>query len=208
MELDDDDLLYEHWRQAGGGGSRRYTHLLTGISVSQSSPMSHPVGQIHAELRRQLAEKVACHFASRSAAGIAAMGSHERPYLLACTVPTSEYSDRVAVTQYVWRYCSEFLTSLDRRVGSYTRPILGSDDDPKVQKIWLKLNLEYGTVPDAAVERAFSNGRDEYMDNVCDRLLREHADEIFVNRCPSCDRVLRTPRAKQCSWCKRQWHSA
>lgn len=64
MDLDDDDLLYEHWRGADGVDSRRYTHIPTGISVSQQDgPMLGPIYKIHAELRRQLAEKVIAHLA-------------------------------------------------------------------------------------------------------------------------------------------------
>ena len=28
----------------------------------------------------------------------------------------------------------------------------------------------------------------------------------FVNRCPACNRVVRTPEAKQCFWCGHDWH--
>lgn len=41
---------------------------------------------------------------------------------------------------------------------------------------------------------------------VAERILREHAAEVFVNRCPRCDSLCRTPRAKQCFECGHAWH--
>ncbi len=49
-----------------GSSTRQYTYIPTGICVSQVDPMSRPLVQVHAELRRQLAEKVAAQLASRS----------------------------------------------------------------------------------------------------------------------------------------------
>ncbi len=40
-----------------------------------------------------------------------------------------------------------------------------------------------------------------------ERMLREQqAEVLFINRCPKCDRIVRTPLAKQCLWCGHDWH--
>ena len=38
------------------------------------------------------------------------------------------------------------------------------------------------------------------------RILRDHADEIFLNRCPKCGALAATPRARQCRRCYYTWH--
>ena len=38
------------------------------------------------------------------------------------------------------------------------------------------------------------------------RLLADHREEIVVNRCPRCRRIVRTPKAKLCLWCGYSWH--
>ena len=81
------------------------------------------------------------------------MNSDDRPYLLGATVPASEYVERHALTQYVWKYHAEHLTSLERRVGSYSVPILGSDQEPKIQGLWRKLNARYGRCPTSLLYR-------------------------------------------------------
>jgi hypothetical protein len=62
MQLNDDDLLHEHWWTIGREHCRRCTHIPTGISVSISGAKTMPVQQILVELRNQLATKIAAHF--------------------------------------------------------------------------------------------------------------------------------------------------
>ena len=38
------------------------------------------------------------------------------------------------------------------------------------------------------------------------RMIEDPADPIRVGRCPKCDGVLRTPRARQCLHCNYDWH--
>jgi hypothetical protein len=41
---------------------------------------------------------------------------------------------------------------------------------------------------------------------VVERILREHAADVVLNRCPRCDGLCRTPRARQCFRCNHSWH--
>lgn len=61
MQLNEDDILHEHWWTANREHSRRCTHLPTGISVSLSDANTMPVYQILVELRDQLTAKVEAH---------------------------------------------------------------------------------------------------------------------------------------------------
>jgi hypothetical protein len=36
-------------------------------------------------------------------------------------------------------------------------------------------------------------------------LTDAEGDKIFVNRCPGCNRLVRTPKAKLCLWCGNNW---
>jgi len=72
-------------------------------------------------------------------------------------------------------------------------------------------NLEAGKLQDFLREKWSSrdpevlallkNGQDEFMQNVKDRILREHTDKVFLNYCPKCGALTKTPRAKQCPKC-------
>ena len=58
--------------------------------------------------------------------------------------------------------------------------------------------------PDLAT--AIEAGEGAFLDLVVSRLLREREADILINRCPECRKIVRTPRAKLCLWCDRDWH--
>jgi uncharacterized C2H2 Zn-finger protein len=39
-----------------------------------------------------------------------------------------------------------------------------------------------------------------------DRILRDHAGEVFLNRCPKCSALARTPKACLCPACSHTWY--
>ena len=40
-----------------------------------------------------------------------------------------------------------------------------------------------------------------------ERIMTEHKNEIFFNRCAKCNRLARTPYASQCRYCGYSWHN-
>jgi hypothetical protein len=55
---------------------------------------------------------------------------------------------------------------------------------------------------------ALADGVEVFRRRVCRRVLAERGAEVFVNRCPTCRRVVRTPQARQCLWCGFDWHGS
>jgi hypothetical protein len=49
-------------------------------------------------------------------------------------------------------------------------------------------------------------GNVEFRQRVVERILREHAADVVLNRCPRCEGLCRTPRARQCFRCGHSWH--
>jgi hypothetical protein len=52
-----------------------------------------------------------------------------------------------------------------------------------------------------SVRHVWPEGYINFLDRVVNRILRDHGEEICINRCPKCQAVLRTPKAKICLWC-------
>jgi|SRR3712207_1156882 len=50
-----------------------------------------------------------------------------------------------------------------------------------------------------------SKGTEEFFKKVCDRILREHSDAVYLNLCPKCNSLARTPKATQCPKCLFSW---
>ena len=59
---------------------------------------------------------------------------------------------------------------------------------------------------DPEVLRLLQNGPEQFYHDVVQRILRERADEVFLNRCPQCHGLARTPKSKQCRYCFFSWH--
>jgi hypothetical protein len=59
---------------------------------------------------------------------------------------------------------------------------------------------------DAAVRALLANGSEAFIAAVADRILREHPKDIFLNHCPRCGALAKTPTARQCPKCFFSWH--
>ena len=59
---------------------------------------------------------------------------------------------------------------------------------------------------DPAVHSLVAKGPDQFRRDVCERILRDHSNEVYLNRCPKCGALTRTPRARLCLTCGYTWH--
>lgn len=59
---------------------------------------------------------------------------------------------------------------------------------------------------DPEVLHLLEDGSEQFYLRVVQRLMRERPDEVFLNRCPRCRGLARTPQAKQCRQCFFSWH--
>ena len=50
------------------------------------------------------------------------------------------------------------------------------------------------------------DGYDIFTARTAERILRENLHKVLLNLCPSCGELARTPAAKQCRFCRRDWH--
>ena len=58
---------------------------------------------------------------------------------------------------------------------------------------------------DARVVADADAGWVEARHRIALRILRDHPDEVYLNRCPACDALTRTPRARLCLACGHTW---
>ncbi len=68
-----------------------------------------------------------------------------------------------------------------------------------------KLSLKNGWMTkDEEILKLLENGIDEFRKNVALRV--DLSNTIDYNNCPNCNKLTRTPKAKQCRYCKHDWH--
>lgn len=65
-----------------------------------------------------------------------------------------------------------------------------------------KMELVYG-IGDEKTEKLVALGKEKLADKIAERLLNENSG--IINRCPNCERLARTPKAKQCRHCGHKW---
>ncbi|GAB4056504.1 hypothetical protein [Spirosoma litoris] len=51
------------------------------------------------------------------------------------------------------------------------------------------------------------DGYEAFEVKVAAKLLAEFPEKVFLNNCPNCGRLARTPLARQCRFCGYDWHS-
>lgn len=47
--------------------------------------------------------------------------------------------------------------------------------------------------------------RADFFHRTSERILAQYPEKVFLNRCPFCNTLARTPTAKQCGKCFRRW---
>jgi hypothetical protein len=117
-----------------------------------------------------------------------------------------EYNDEAELTRYVWNYYGRLMTEFEQRVGwAHLAEAKAAAGYSAIAEFILRRR---GIVSDPEAEAALADGVEAFRRRVCRRLLAEHGAEVFVNRCPTCGRVVRTPQARQCFWCGFDWHGS
>jgi hypothetical protein len=78
-----------------------------------------------------------------------------------------------------------------------------TEDRPKLRE----LMLERGQISEQPqIQELLKNGYDEFELNVAMRIMAETPGKVFFNNCPQCNRLARTPFARQCRHCRHNWH--
>ena len=111
---------------------------------------------------------------------------------------TKTYNDDRELTSYVWRNYRNLITPLESLADKTIQSeIKAQHASPKMASM---LRHRWGCQNDPAVVAVLEDGPEAFRDRVRDRLLRDCTDQIILNRCPQCSRLVATPQAKQCLW--------
>ncbi len=116
-----------------------------------------------------------------------------------------EYHEEQILTDYVWHYCLQQMFKFEQ-LGLKVASASEKADYVEGQRIRERLLEHYDHPDNPKVIAALAQGVDKFKETVRNRVLRDHPE--VVNRCPKCNRIARTPRAKQCRWCMHDWHDS
>jgi hypothetical protein len=115
------------------------------------------------------------------------------------------YDDDAVLAEYVWTHFDHLMTAFEREVRRVIIWRTKADRCNDEAMAWV-MKQKFGRVGDPEIDAALHEGSDAFLQRVCRRALAEFGSSVFINRCPRCNRVVRTPRARQCFWCGYDWH--
>ena len=115
-----------------------------------------------------------------------------------------DYNEDDKLTAYIWNHYTHLMTDFERRVESaiILRTKVERNSDPRMADM---LRQRWGGADAPAITAALQQGTDVFRQQVCKRLLAAYGDQMFINRCPACQRIVRTPKARLCVWCGHTW---
>lgn len=59
---------------------------------------------------------------------------------------------------------------------------------------------------DSEILQLANDGWESFCQKTAERILAEHKEDVFLNCCPHCGQLARTPTARQCRICGFDWH--
>ncbi len=118
-------------------------------------------------------------------------------------------SKRMMMTEelqtYLLNYCGSLLLREEKR--ALIRSGFLNDREQSMRKLALTnpaVEDLYGFT-DEKTNALATLGKEELKRAVAERLLKDHGPEI-ITTCPRCEKLARTPLAKQCRHCGFDWH--
>lgn len=104
---------------------------------------------------------------------------------------------------YVFKYFSYLMSEIEKLTLKHYISNYKSSNNPTMKR----LMIEKGWISsDPMVIALLENGYEEFQLNVARRIMNESSEKVFFNNCPKCDKLARTPHAKQCRYCGYSWH--
>jgi len=96
-----------------------------------------------------------------------------------------------------------------RHIGATMKATLGLSDEIDQREVESSAShLKKLLSEDPQVLDLTRDGYDAFVLRTGQRILRQHRNEIFLNYCPQCGKLARTPKARQCRFCGQDWHDS
>jgi hypothetical protein len=105
---------------------------------------------------------------------------------------------------YIWDYCGSYMTKDELAATIHNRAAERIEFGNKI-RFHKYQHQENDLSKDENVLKLLANGYGNFQVTVATRIWNEHKDELKLNLCPKCNKIARTPDAKQCRFCFHSW---
>lgn len=104
---------------------------------------------------------------------------------------------------YIIRYFGKLMTRDEALALNHHMYTLKSSESEHIRNVMIKQGWINS---DPEVIKLLEHGYEVFEQNVVTRILAETPEKVFFNNCPKCNKLARTPYAKQCRHCGYSWH--
>lgn len=109
------------------------------------------------------------------------------------------------LADYIFNYCSQFFSENESKAYQHHVGFVKFANYPENLPLLQKVKKRFVT-DDPSVLSLLEGGFPEFMKNTAERIYKDHKQELELNLCPRCEKIARTPKAKQCRFCGHDWH--
>ena len=109
--------------------------------------------------------------------------------------------------KYIITYFSDLLTSSEKMAIKHTISKFKLEHTTSDNTHLTRIYQEKGWLTsDQTVLDLLKDGYDNFELSVAKRILQVNSNKVLFNNCPKCNKLARTPYAKQCRHCGFNWH--
>lgn len=130
--------------------------------------------------------------------------------MLMFAVINKNYRMNKEIAQYICTYFSHLLSAADKhdsQLLSYQFPTFKPELQPlNTEKLIIVYEQNGWTTENINDLNLLSYGDKNFHIRKAAKILIEANDKVYFNKCPKCHQLTRTPYAKQCRFCKYDWH--
>ena len=111
----------------------------------------------------------------------------------------------IETAKYISNYYHRFFNEKESIAHRHLNSIFKLDGEPENSPRYRIYKRTGKITSDIEALELIKNGETEFFINTANRILKEHNGEIFLNNCPNCQKLARTPKARQCRHCGNKW---
>ena len=109
------------------------------------------------------------------------------------------------LADYIFEYYRQFFLETERKALNHHAGKLKFGNRPNLHPELIKVRDQHLT-NDTEALKLLDKGYKTFVINTANRIYEQHKDDLDLNLCPKCDKIARTPNAKQCRFCSNSWH--
>ena len=107
------------------------------------------------------------------------------------------------LTHYIFHNYSTLMTVAEK--ATYKALMAERKGEHSSEDMKTRLRARFGS-NEREVAKLLEGGARAFLIATRERILRDHASEVILNRCPKCGALARTPQACLCPACSHTWY--